>query len=41
MLIRKESYMCLKLRDQSTKLNDNIHTPGKRFTNTSYLRQAN
>lgn len=41
MLIRKESYMCLKLRGQNTKLNDNIHTPGKRVTNTSYLRQGN
>lgn len=40
MLMRKE-YICLKFRGQSTKLNDNIHTPGKRVTNTFYLRWGN
>lgn len=38
MLMRKDSNMYLKLRGQSNKLDDNIHTAGERVTNTSYLR---
>lgn len=38
MLMRKDSNMYLKLRGQSDKLDNNIHTTGEGVTNTSYLR---